>query len=75
MSKTQEVQEDYAIQQLTGFNHAWHGFDIESLLDSMGLYQDEWENIRSSCAFLSPKLIEQIELYFSHVDEAEDDTN
>lgn len=40
MSKTQEIQEAYAIQQLTGYDHARQGFSTESLLDSMGLYQE-----------------------------------
>lgn len=41
-----QSQKLFAIQQFTGYTHAKGGYNIESLADSMGLSQTEWEELK-----------------------------
>lgn len=53
-----------AEQQLTGFHHAYSGFDIISLIEEMGLRSEEWEELKESVPWLHRDLIADIDEYF-----------
>lgn len=42
-------QNDFAEQQFIGFVHARKGYDLRSLVQGMGLTQEEWSIIRERC--------------------------
>lgn len=65
ITDNQKMMESFAIQQLTGYEHARHGFDVTSLIDSMGLTKQEWHRIKGSCSFLSTVTKLDIEQYFA----------
>lgn len=58
-----EFQIEKARQQLTGFVHAMDGFDVISLVESMGLQDFEWEEIRNEC-WLPLEIVEVVDNYF-----------
>jgi len=53
-----------AEQQLTGFAHAYQGFDIVSLIEAMALREEEWAQLRDYMPYLPEKLKDEIDLYF-----------
>lgn len=59
-----ELAKEYAMQQLTGYQEAWSGFPIENLISSMGLTEEEWNDIKPSCQWLSVELMKDIDDYF-----------
>jgi hypothetical protein len=58
---------DKAEQQLLGFTHAKQGYDLISLISSMGLKKDEWENLKANynLSYLSDDDKNEIEEYFT----------
>ena len=42
MSKL-DTRDEMAIQQFTGYHHAYQGFPVTELATSMGLDEEEWE--------------------------------
>lgn len=58
-----------AEQQFTGFAHAYHGFDVISLVESMGLQADEWEQVKADMPWLSEKIVNEVDDYFEKKDE------
>lgn len=54
---------DQASQQLTGFVHAKQGFDVISLIESMGLRVEEWEQLRNE-PWLPAEIVKEIDLHF-----------
>jgi hypothetical protein len=56
---------EYADQQLIGFAHARHGYDIVSLVDEMGLKLEEWEELKQRGTLpLHDSDIQSIDQYF-----------
>lgn len=53
-----------AEHQLIGFIHAKSGYDLESLLSSMGLTQGEWIIIKKDGGFIPDDIKKQIDDYF-----------
>ena len=55
--------EQKAEQQLLGFKHCDAGYSLNDLVTSMGLSEDEWENIKdqASLTYLSEKEIAEID--------------
>jgi hypothetical protein len=53
-----------AEQQLTGFAHAFSGFDAISLIQSMGLRVEEWEQLKIDMPWLPEKLVKEIDEHF-----------
>lgn len=65
MSKdTQKQLQEFAIQQLTGYQAGWTGEPVSSLVSSMALSEEEWKAIKPECQWLDKKLIEEIDEYF-----------
>ncbi|MDY0362660.1 MAG: integron integrase [Desulforegulaceae bacterium] len=56
-------QLELAEMQLLGFAHASNGYSIKDLVESMGLAQEEWEQIKNK-TYLNEKDIEEIDYYF-----------
>lgn len=54
---------ELAEMQLLGFAHASNGYSIKDLIESMGLAQSEWEQIKNK-TYLNEKDIEEIDYYF-----------
>jgi aspartate carbamoyltransferase regulatory subunit len=50
-----------AVHQLIGFAHAKQGYDLISLIQSMGLKKKEWDKMS---IVLPKEMIEQIDEYF-----------
>ena len=65
MSKNIELLK--AEHQLTGFAHASQGFDVISLIESMALRQEEWEQLRNE-PWITEKMREEIDEYFEGAD-------
>ena len=53
-----------AEQQFTGFVHLYEGGDIVSLVESMGLGVEEWEQLKINMPWLSKRLVEQVDGHF-----------
>lgn len=53
-----------AEQQFTGFDHLYKGGNIVSLVESMGLGVEEWEQLKINMPWLSERLVEQVDGYF-----------
>ncbi|RDY57544.1 hypothetical protein [Flagellimonas nanhaiensis] len=53
-------------QQLLGFCHAKQGYNLESLIDSMGLTNDEWQDMknREMVDHIDETVIDEIDGYF-----------
>lgn len=53
-------------QQLTGFFHAKRGFNLTSLIESMGMTEKEWKQIRfdASILGLNESEVSEIDEYF-----------
>jgi hypothetical protein len=52
-----------AEHQLTGFAHASQGFDVVSLIESMALRSEEWEELRGE-TWVTEKMREEIDAHF-----------
>lgn len=65
MSKKDQIA--MAEQQLIGFKHSNNGYDLESLISSMGLKKKEWERLKMDydMVYLSEDDRQEIEEYFS----------
>lgn len=61
---TKQMELIEAEQQLTGFAHAWEGYDIVSLVQGMGLRLEEWDAIKDDAPWLPEKLRREIDAYF-----------
>lgn len=57
-----------AEHQLTGFAHASSGFDLISLIESMGLRREEWDQLRDE-NYITKKMREEIDQYFAEMAE------
>lgn len=55
-----------AEQQFTGFDHFFKGGSIISLIESMGLRVEEWQQLKQDMPWLSEELAEQVDGYFSN---------
>lgn len=53
-----------AEQQLTGFSHAYQGYDVTSLIQAMGLRVEEWHQLKEDMPFLPKDIVEEIDKYF-----------
>lgn len=63
MKELSEIEK--AIHQLIGYVHAHQGYSVTSLAESMGLRQEEWEDIKHKDSYiLSPSIIAEIDEYF-----------
>lgn len=66
LSKNYEIEQIKAEHQLTGFAHAFQGYGIISLVESMGLKAEEWTELRERViGFLPGELVEEIEKHFA----------
>lgn len=68
MKRTKQELCTMAEQQLWGFCHHRAGYSIISLIDSMGLKEEEWNTLRAeySTEYLNDSDIEQITEYFKN---------
>lgn len=65
MSELTEI-ENYAIQQFIGYHEAQQGSTVIDLIESQGLSNKEWGNIKEDVqTFLSEFEINEIEEYFA----------
>ena len=53
-----------AEQQFTGFDHAYKGGTIISLIEGMALKPEEWEQLKKDMPWLSKKLVSEVDAYF-----------
>ena len=51
-SELEDVNIEKAEQQLTGFFHAKRGYNLTSLIESMGMTEKEWKQIRFNASIL-----------------------
>lgn len=65
-SDLEDIEIEKAEQQLTGYVHAKRGYNIESLIESMGLKEKEWKRIRFDAKVLglNEDEIDAINKYF-----------
>lgn len=61
-SELEDIEVEKAEQQITGYVHAKRGYSLESLADSMGLTESEWENIKFNSQILGMNADEVEEL-------------
>ncbi len=54
-----------AEQQFTGFDHLFKGGDVISLVQSMGLKAEEWEQLKVNMPWLAKELVQQVNDHFS----------
>ena len=68
--KGTEIQLEKAEQQILGFYHAYQGYDIESLVSSMGLTEKEFKKMlkRGMLDYLPKELGDEIVNYFKKAD-------
>jgi len=66
IGKTENVELIKAEQQLTGFDHLYQGGDILSLVESMGLRYEEWEQLKPTMLFLAKCIIDDIDECFQN---------
>ena len=70
MSKLTNMNE-MAIQQFTGYHHAYTGFSVSELATSMGLDAEEWEVLKPEMPWLDKHLVAELdEHYEEQTDEA-----
>lgn len=67
-SELKDFEIEKAEQQLTGYVHAKRGYDIESLVSSMGLTENEWSKIRfdAKSLGLNEREIAEVDEYFEN---------
>jgi len=65
-SELEDVNVEKAEQQLTGFIHAKRGYNLTTLVDSMGLTEKEWNNIKFNASILglNENEVSEIDEYF-----------
>lgn len=56
-----------AEQQFIGFVHAKEGYNLISLVEAMGLTEDEWDRLRLETGLLDNQ-VEEIDDFFTHKD-------
>jgi hypothetical protein len=61
---TRKIEIIQAEQQLTGFAHAYQGYDITSLIEAMNLTVEEWEELKEDGLYLPERLQREIDNYF-----------
>lgn len=53
-----------AEQQFTGFDHAYKGGTIISLVKSMALRPEEWDELKKNMPWLSKRLVEEVDEHY-----------
>lgn len=61
-SELEDISIEKAEQQLTGFAHAKRGFNLVSLIQSMGLKEYEWKKIKFNASILGLNKDEVLEI-------------
>ena len=64
MSKL-DTRNEMAIQQFTGYHHAYQGFPVTELATSMGLDEEEWELLKPEMPWLDKRIVEELDEHYS----------
>ncbi len=74
-SDAADAELDKAEAQLLGFYHAKQGYDVISLIESMGLSSNEWEAIKTKYdpVYINTENRDEIDAYFAKNNERNND--
>lgn len=63
--RADEIELTKAEQQFTGYDHLFKGGDVISLIESMGLKKEEWQQLKADMPWLEKSLIEDVDTHFA----------